>query len=222
MRSFLRKSSVTHRVARIGPMRPSTALSATTRSTPLSSPIASMLTCSAAMRTAIPSCRRRSPRRKDGWSGVRMSISFSTSWNSGKKVVLVLQAPELPERMEGLIYDPTSAHANLPGLSREWWTRRTAYVRQHLQEIPPGVMIVDPANSFCDEAVCYAGQEEISYYFDDDHMSVAGAGIVADEILSNLGFPVGSYRRRGARREFGVFGTGWFRGRGRWRAGVRR
>ena len=55
---------------------------------------------------------------------------------SGKKVVLVLQAPELPERMEGLIYDPTSAHANLPGLSREWWTRRTAFVRQHLQEIP--------------------------------------------------------------------------------------
>ena len=112
-------------------------------------------------------------------------------------MVLVLQAPELPQRMEGLIYDPMSAHANLPGLSRDWWTRRTAYVRQHLQEIPPGVMIVDPANSFCDEAVCYAGQEEIAYYFDDDHMSVAGAGIVADEILSKLGFPVGSDRRRG-------------------------
>ena len=117
---------------------------------------------------------------------------------SGKKVVLVLQAPELPERMEGLIYDPMSAHAKLPGLSREWWTRRSAYVRQHLQEIPAGVMIVDPANSFCDEAVCYAGREEIAYYFDDDHMSVAGAGIVADEILSKLGFPVRSGRRCGA------------------------
>jgi hypothetical protein len=48
-------------------------------------------------------------------------------------------------------------------------------------------MIVDPADSFCDDAVCYAGQQDISYYFDDDHMSVAGAGIVADEILNKLG-----------------------------------
>ncbi|RPJ33407.1 MAG: acyltransferase, partial [Planctomycetaceae bacterium] len=120
---------------------------------------------------------------------------------SGKKVVLVLQAPELPQRMEGLIYDPMSANANLPGLSRDWWTRRSAYVRQHLKEIPAGVMIVDPANSFCDETVCYAGQQDTSYYFDDDHMSVAGAGIVADEILSKLGFQehlyFGSDQRRG-------------------------
>jgi hypothetical protein len=130
--------------------------------------------------------------------------------DSRKKVVLVLQAPELPERMEGLIYDPMSAYTNLPGLSREWWTRRTAYVGQHLQEIPAGVMIVDPANSFCDEAVCYAGQEEIAYYFDDDHMSVAGAGIVADEILSKLGFPLGSDRRRGAAESLAYSGRASF------------
>jgi hypothetical protein len=129
---------------------------------------------------------------------------------SGKKVVLVLQAPELPERMEGLIYDPMSAHANLPGLSREWWSRRSAYVRQHLQEIPAGVMIVDPANSFCDEAVCYAGREEIAYYFDDDHMSVAGAGIVADEILRKLDFPVRSGRRCGAAESLASSGRAKF------------
>jgi peptidoglycan/LPS O-acetylase OafA/YrhL len=106
---------------------------------------------------------------------------------SGKKVVLVLQAPELPQTMETLIYDPTSTNAYIPGLPRDWWTKRTTYVRQRLQEIPAGVMIVDPADSFCDDAVCYAGQQDISYYFDDDHMSVAGAGIVADEILNKLG-----------------------------------
>jgi hypothetical protein len=107
---------------------------------------------------------------------------------SGKKVVLVLQAPELPGKMEDLIYDDVATNAHIPGLSRDWWISRNAYVRQHLEEIPSGVMIVDPANSFCDEAICYAGQEDVAYYFDDDHMSVAGAGIVADEILRKLGF----------------------------------
>ena len=71
-------------------------------------------------------------------------------------------------------------------------------------------MIVDPANSFCDEAVCYAGQEEIAYYFDDDHMSVAGAGIVADEILTKLGFPVGSDRRRGGAESLAYSGRASF------------
>ena len=100
---------------------------------------------------------------------------------SGKKVVLVLQAPELPETMESLIYDPAPTTAHLRGLARDWWTARTAYVRQRLPDIPVGVTIVDPADLFCDATVCYAGQRDVSYYFDDDHMSVAGAGIVADE-----------------------------------------
>jgi hypothetical protein len=59
-------------------------------------------------------------------------------------------------------------------------------LRQHVREIPAGVTIVDPADLFCDATVCYAGQHSISYYFDDDHMSLAGAGVVADAILSRL------------------------------------
>jgi hypothetical protein len=103
-----------------------------------------------------------------------------------KKVVLVLQAPELPDRMEALIYDPTAKDSFVQGPPRDWWTERTAFLRQHLREIPAGVTVVDPADLFCDATVCYAGQHSISYYFDDDHMSLAGAGVVADEILSRL------------------------------------
>ena len=106
---------------------------------------------------------------------------------AGKRVVLVLQAPELPDTMESLIYGQASREAFIEGLSRDWWTKRTAFLRQHLRDIPAGVVIVDPADLFCDVAVCYAGQHSISYYYDDDHMSLAGAGVVADAILSRLG-----------------------------------
>ncbi len=107
---------------------------------------------------------------------------------AGKKVVLVLQAPELPEVMESLIYDPLAPTAALPGLSRQWWNARNAYVRERLHEIPAGVVVVDPADSFCDATVCYAAQGDVSYYFDDDHMSVAGAAVIAGAILRSLGF----------------------------------
>jgi peptidoglycan/LPS O-acetylase OafA/YrhL len=106
---------------------------------------------------------------------------------AGKRVVLVLQAPELPDTIESLIYGQASREAFIEGLSRDWWTKRTAFLRQHLRDIPAGVVIVDPADLFCDVAVCYAGQHSISYYYDDDHMSLAGAGVVADAILSRLG-----------------------------------
>jgi peptidoglycan/LPS O-acetylase OafA/YrhL len=133
------------------------------------------------------------------YPGMPMEVSEAqrkTVWDSyikilqeflaaGKKVVLVLQAPELPDRMEALIYGP-AAKDSVQGPPRDWWIERTAFLRQHLREIPAGVTIVDPADLFCDATVCYAGQHSISYYFDDDHMSVAGAGIVADAILSRL------------------------------------
>ena len=54
-------------------------------------------------------------------------------------------------------------------------------------------MIVDPADSFCDVTVCYATQGDVVYYFDDDHMSVAGAGVIAAAILRILGFPEERY-----------------------------
>jgi peptidoglycan/LPS O-acetylase OafA/YrhL len=135
------------------------------------------------------------------YPGMPMEVSETerkTVWDSyikilqeflaaGKTVVLVLQAPELPDRMEALIYDPAAKDSFVQGPPRDWWTERTAFLRQHLREIPGGVMIVDPADWFCDEAICYAAREDISYYFDDDHMSVAGASIVADAVLSSLG-----------------------------------
>jgi peptidoglycan/LPS O-acetylase OafA/YrhL len=118
---------------------------------------------------------------------------------AGKKAVVVLQAPELPQKMEELIYEPMPDGTSIAGLPRDWWVKRTDYVRQHLREMPAGVTIIDPADLFCDQIVCYAAQGDTSYYFDDDHLSVAGAAIVAARILSTLGFQ-GYARVRSGRR----------------------
>jgi hypothetical protein len=131
--------------------------------------------------------QRSEAERRAAWSSYLRILQALAA--SGKNVVLVLQAPELPDVMESLIYDPTAPATALPGLSRHWWGARNAYVRERLHEIPAGVVVVDPADSFCDATVCYAARGNVSYYFDDDHMSVAGAAVIAGEILRSLGFP---------------------------------
>ncbi len=53
----------------------------------------------------------------------------------------------------------------------------------HLRDIPPEVTVVDPAELFCDNQYCYAGKGGQSWYFDDDHLSVVGAEVVARKIV---------------------------------------
>ncbi len=112
--------------------------------------------------------------------------ALQTLVDAGKNVVLVLQAPELPMSMETLIYHSSGGDAPLPGVSRDWWAERTAYVQQRLGDIPAGVITIDPADSFCDRTTCFAARGGTSYYFDDNHMSIAGAGIIARQILDLL------------------------------------
>jgi peptidoglycan/LPS O-acetylase OafA/YrhL len=135
---------------------------------------------------ALP-LQRSEAERHAAWSSYLRILQALVA--ARKKVVLVLQAPELPEVMESLIYDPTAPATALPGLSRHWWAARNAYVLERLHEIPAGVVVVDPADSFCDATVCYAAQGNVSHYFDDDHMSVAGAAVIAGAILRRLGSP---------------------------------
>ena len=55
-----------------------------------------------------------------------------------------------------------------------------------LNEIPKQVIIVDPAKFFCNETHCFAANIGISYYFDNNHMSIAGARLVTNEIIKNV------------------------------------
>jgi peptidoglycan/LPS O-acetylase OafA/YrhL len=120
---------------------------------------------------------------------------------AGKTVVLVLQAPEIRKDVSQLILARRFAAEDIEGISREWWDRRTAFVRARLHQIPPEILVVDPADLFCDRKSCAAVRDSVALYFDDDHMSVAGARLIAaaarDRAIAQHGAPAVPSQRLG-------------------------
>jgi peptidoglycan/LPS O-acetylase OafA/YrhL len=107
---------------------------------------------------------------------------------SGKRVVFVLQAPELPKRMENLaLVSGITADGDVRGASRAWWDERNRYAQAFRDLAGRRVAVVDPTDLFCDAMICHAARDGVSLYFDDNHMSVAGAKLVAAKILEAEG-----------------------------------
>ncbi|HEU4708115.1 MAG TPA: acyltransferase family protein [Methylophilaceae bacterium] len=108
---------------------------------------------------------------------------------SGKHVIVVLQAPELPRKIGALIYRNKLSPQQIRGVSREWWNRRSAFVRAHLAQIPHEVTVIDPAPLFCDNRACYAVKDGTALYFDSHHLSINGGRVVVAEILKRANTP---------------------------------
>lgn len=102
---------------------------------------------------------------------------------AGKRVALVLQAPELPQRATDMIFKHRHQFGDLAGVPTAWWQRRNAWVRAHRDTLPAGISVIDPTELLCDAQNCYVTRQGQALYFDDDHLSVTGAGLVAREIL---------------------------------------
>ena len=116
----------------------------------------------------------------------------------GKTVHLVLQAPEVPAHINQMIRlaDP-QAKTKLAGVSLPWWEARMGYARKHLAGIPKAVHIHDPAAMFCDQTTCYLTYGDKALYFDDDHISITGAALIADQIIQRDRSDLGSGRGAG-------------------------
>jgi len=104
---------------------------------------------------------------------------------AGKTVHVVIQAPEAPAHINQML---RAAGANaqgyaLPGVPRAWWDNRIGYVTARRDQIPDSVHVHDPADSFCDATQCYMLHQGQALYFDNNHMSLSGAGVLADEIV---------------------------------------
>ena len=110
--------------------------------------------------------------------------------SGGKQVYLVLQAPELPIAIQRVIrFSPvkrgiSGTGITIPGVPQDWWDRRTKYITDRIDQLPEEVNIIDPADMLCSEGQCRAVIDGKAMYFDDDHMSVVGAKIVAERILA--------------------------------------
>lgn len=105
---------------------------------------------------------------------------------AGKDVILVLQAPELRMSATGLLFREDALSADLIGVPRSWWDLRQRFVRERLADIPTDVRVFDPSTALCDALNCYATRAGVSMYFDDNHLSVSGASLVAHELLNAM------------------------------------
>jgi peptidoglycan/LPS O-acetylase OafA/YrhL len=104
--------------------------------------------------------------------------------DAGKQVILVLQAPELSRHVDKLIFFSTGE--TIESVPRIWWEARNRFVMEHLGDIPEGVRIIDPTETFCGAESCIAAENGIAYYFDDNHMSLAGARRIARQVVAEM------------------------------------
>ena len=104
---------------------------------------------------------------------------------SGKDVIAVLQVPEVRKRPEDLIFKAYPLDREITSVPAEWWHRRNAFVTEHARAISNEIKLIDPTGLFCDTYNCHLTNKGQSLYFDDDHMSVAGATLLSKHIIKD-------------------------------------
>ena len=119
--------------------------------------------------------------RMDVWTSYTQLLQDLRA--SGKEVIAVLQAPEVRKRPEDLIFKAYPIDREIISVPTEWWHHRNAFVTERARTISKEIRLVDPATLFCDSYNCYLTNNGQSLYFDDDHMSVAGATLLAQHII---------------------------------------
>jgi peptidoglycan/LPS O-acetylase OafA/YrhL len=112
---------------------------------------------------------------------------------SGKRVVLLLDVPNLDFNIQHCVLDPTSPGGR-PGartrcaLDRQAFERRNApydAVMARLVADHPGVRVFDPRSVLCDSRVCDALRDGRPLYFDSDHLSRRGADLVVERLIGS-------------------------------------
>ena len=107
--------------------------------------------------------------------------------NTGKQVIFVMQAPETPRRLQPTVYHFMDGDdTRIEGSPRAWWERRSALATAVAQNFDPSVVVIDPADAFCDATMCYAGRDGVAWYRDDNHMTLPAANVVAKEIVEAM------------------------------------
>lgn len=107
--------------------------------------------------------------------------------NNKKKVFLVLQAPlakfHIDKHFRLSIDEKLD---NIYGLNKDEWNNIYVGKDKLLDEISNKVTIIDPSNLFCPENKCFVIKNNKALYFDEHHMSLNGAKIITDEIISKF------------------------------------
>jgi peptidoglycan/LPS O-acetylase OafA/YrhL len=101
-----------------------------------------------------------------------------------KKVIVVLQTPELYKPVDQIIFRSKNPSSNMNGMPRSWWDKRNQWLKQHVSQLPQDVLVVNPSEFLCDQQNCAAVLDGRPMYSDDNHLSASGAQEVVARYLT--------------------------------------
>ena len=105
---------------------------------------------------------------------------------SNKNIILVLQATLAEAGIEKYITEALkSKKNNIFGLTKLRWNEIYNSKNELLDELPNKVHVVDPADILCDEVNCFTVSNGKAMYFDNDHMSIEAATLVANFLIKS-------------------------------------
>jgi len=111
----------------------------------------------------------------------RFSELLKALEKGGKNLVVFQPVPEPRRRVTDLIFKEGEQRSNIVAVPRTWWDRRNKFTLEKFRGLDASVRIFDPETHLCDGENCYAVRDLISYYYDHNHLSQAGADLVAKD-----------------------------------------
>jgi peptidoglycan/LPS O-acetylase OafA/YrhL len=107
-----------------------------------------------------------------------------------KKVILVLQAPLPKKHIKDYLRTDYRASVvvqqNVIGSTLLEWRATYKNSAKLIEQLPSSVVLIDPADYFCDGRDCYVIKGNKALFFDDNHMSIDGGRLIAKQIMKEL------------------------------------
>ena len=97
---------------------------------------------------------------------------------AGKRVIWVMQPPEVGETMVDTLRSVTETHTSVVSVPYSWWLERSGLAPSMIKKMVSGdTILIWPEEALCTPAndACFAIKDGVSFYRDRDHLSIEGA-----------------------------------------------
>ena len=102
----------------------------------------------------------------------------------GRRVVLVAPIPEIARHIDKYTLFRHPGSGPVPTVSRTYYEARNREALAGLDRLKAlGAELLPVASTLCDARTCYGSHDGEALYFDDDHLSLAGARLVTTPLL---------------------------------------
>ncbi len=132
------------------------------------------------------------PAEKDAEKILRNGLArtFEMMRRAGKKVIVVLDDPQLPFNPSRCVVRPLLPRTECQFPRKNWTDRPFKKLYESaVRDVAPqftNVTVIDLADTLCDKTTCYAVRNHAVLYRDDNHLNEAGSRFVAPVIIKAI------------------------------------